>query len=196
MDSLADSWIAELQPSRLVRRFASQIVNGSLGKPILDIACGSGRNALVFSQLGCAVTCVDRDLTSLRNEQNRLGNSMFSKAAAQLSLYQMDLAKDPWPFSEGSVGAIVNVHFLFPPLFRFFESSLAPGGYLLLETVPGHGGNYLQLPKIGELRSALENAFNFEFYRERRVGPRPLDKVTVQLLARRRSEPGTEKPTS
>lgn len=186
-----DSWIEELQPSPLVRRFASQIVHGASGKPLLDIGCGSGRNAFVLSQLGCAVTCVDKDLTRLRSEQGRLRHTSFSKASAQLTLYQMDLTEDPWPFDTCSVGGIVNVHFLLPSLFRFFESSISPNGYLLLETVPGHGGNYLQLPKAGELRSAFEKSFVFEFYRERKVGPRSLGTVTVQLLARRRSGQGT-----
>jgi SAM-dependent methyltransferase len=192
MRSLDPSWIEEFEPSRLVRRFAAQIVAGSVGRPILDIACGSGRNALVFSQLGCAVTCVDKDLATLRNEQSRLQHTRLSKGSGQLTLYQMDFTKDSWPFDEGSAGGILNIHFLLPFLFPFFVRSLAPGGYLLIETIPGHGGNYLQLPKAGELRSLLEKSFTFEFYRERRVGPRILDKVTVQLLARRGSGQGTK----
>lgn len=56
----------ELEPSPLVRRFAAKIVDAAAGKPVLDVACGSGRNALALSQLGCAVICVDRDLTTLQ----------------------------------------------------------------------------------------------------------------------------------
>jgi SAM-dependent methyltransferase len=181
-----DSWIEELKPSPLLRRFATQIIDGSSGKPLLDVACGSGRNAFVFSQLGCEVICVDKDLTRLRTEQLRLSHTSFSKTSAQLRLYEIDLIKDPWPFDASSVGGIVNVHFLLPSLFSFFESSISPNGYLFLETVPGCGGNYLQLPKTGDLRSAFEKSFIFEFYKERKVGPRSVDAVTVQLLARRR----------
>jgi len=181
-----DSWIEKLKPSPLLRRFATQIVDGSSGKPLLDVACGSGRNAFVLSQLGCAVICVDKDLTRLRAEQLSLSHTSISKASAQLRLHQMDLVKDPWPFNASSIGGIVSVHFLLPSLFPFFESSISPNGYLFLETVPGCGGNYLQLPKQGELRSAFERSFEIEFYRERRVGPRSFDAVTVQLLGRRR----------
>jgi len=98
----------------------------------------------------------------------------------------MDLAHDPWPFGPGTAGAIINVHFLLPALFPLFQSSLIPGGYLLIETVPAHGGNYLELPRAGELRSALQGAFDFEFYKERKAGPGNYDAVTVQLLAKRR----------
>jgi hypothetical protein len=98
----------------------------------------------------------------------------------------MDLFTDPWPFGVSRAGGIVNVHFLLPSLFPSFESSITPGGYLLLETVPGCGGNYLQLPKAGELRAALERSFDLEFYKERKVGPVSFDAVTVQLLGRRK----------
>jgi hypothetical protein len=181
-----DNLIQELKPSPFVRKFASQIVYASSGKPLLDIACGSGRNAFVFSNLGCSVICVDKDLARLRAQQLRLAGTALSHASGKLSVYQMDLFKDPWPFGVSRAGGIVNVHFLLPSLFPFFESSISPGGYLLLETVPGCGGNYLQLPKAGELRSAFERSFDIEFYRERKVGPSNVDAVTVQLLGRRR----------
>jgi hypothetical protein len=47
-------------------------------------------------------------------------------------------------------------------------------------------GNYLQLPKAGELRSLLKEAFELEFYKERKVGPQKCGAVAVQLLARRK----------
>ncbi len=76
--------------------------------------------------------------------------------------------------------------FSFRNWFPCFERSLSPGGYLLLETVPGCGGNYQELPKTGALRSALENAFELEFYQERKVGPIGYDAVTVRVLAKKR----------
>ena len=85
-----------------------------------------------------------------------------------------------------SVGGIINIHFTLPTLFPQFESSLIPHGYLLLETVPGVGGNYLELPKGGDLKVALGDAFDFEFYKERHVGPPEHNAVTVKLLAMRR----------
>jgi hypothetical protein len=96
------------------------------------------------------------------------------------------LAKDSWPFGPIFAGGIINVHFLLPQLFPSFERSLLPGGYLLLETVSGYGGNHLELPKAGELRSVLEKVFQFEFYQESPVGPSDCDAVTVRMLARKR----------
>ena len=175
-----------LEASALVRRFASKIADNADGVPVLDVACGSGRNAFLLISCGCTVVCVDNNLVPL---QNRLQLSRPPLAvSAMLTLRQLDLIKDPWPFAPRSVGGIINVHFLLPALFPHFERSLRPGGYLLVESEPGCGGNYLHLPKPGEVRSALGRGFELEFYREHRVGPPGYSAVTVKLLARRISD--------
>jgi hypothetical protein len=165
-----------LEASPLVRRFAARIVDAAGNAPILDVASGMGRNAMIFAQLGCTVICLDKNQDLLR----RLPNN------PRILPTQMDLATDRWLFGRSHLGGIVNVHFLLPAIFRRFKSSLSPGGYLLIETVPAHGNNFLELPKEGELRSALERAFDFDFYQEKKAGPPEYKKVTVRLLARRR----------
>jgi hypothetical protein len=129
--------------------------------------------------MGCSVVCLDRDLGRLRVRSTR------STAELIISI-QSDLVKDPWPFASSTLGAILDVHFLASSLFGDFTRSLRPRGYLLLETVGGHGGNYLELPKSRELHRKLRRAFDFAFYRERKVGPRETDAVSVQLLAIKR----------
>jgi SAM-dependent methyltransferase len=172
------------EPCLLLRRFATYIVASSQGAQILDVACGAGRNAIFLARCGCDVVCVDKNLTTLRQlcSLDPPRNAPWDN----LRLCEMDLAHDPWPFGAGTAGAIISVHFLLPALFPLFQSSLIPGGYLLIETVPAHGGNYLELPRAGELHSALQGAFDFEFYKERKAGPGNYDAVTVQLLAKRR----------
>jgi SAM-dependent methyltransferase len=172
------------QPSPFLRRFANHIAASGRERPILDIACGAGRNAIFLAQRGCDVVCVDKDLTTL--QQLCCSNPPADAHCDRLRLCEMDLARDQWPFGAGSAGAIINVHFLLPTLFPFFESSLLPGGYLLIETVPAHGGNYLELPRTGELRLAFQDAFEFEFYKERKAGPSYYDAVTVQFFGKRR----------
>ena len=177
---LCDCETHVLEPSRLVRKFGSKIADAADGNPVLDVACGSGRNGLFLSRLACQVICVDKDLTRLRT-QLRLCRASNRKTLASLRLRQLDLVERPWPFSPCTLGGIVNVHFFLPALFPFFESSMSPGGYFLFETVPGCGGNYLELPKAGELWHSLRRAFEIEFYQESKVGPRNCGAVTVQL---------------
>lgn len=169
-----------LEACPLVKRFGEKIAEAADGMPILDVACGSGRNAILLQQLGCTVICMDVNLSRLDVESTSLS------ASGSLRPHQIDLVKDPWPFSPCSIGGIINIHFTLPTLFPQFESSLIPHGYILLETVPGVGGNYLELPQEGDLKVALGDAFEFEFYKERHVGPQEHNAVTVKLLARRR----------
>jgi SAM-dependent methyltransferase len=176
-----------LEASSLVRRFGAKVAGASHGKPILDVACGSGRNAFFLSSLGATVICMDRELTRLREHLAQNASTCFIEGADRLVPHQIDLIKTHWPFDYESAGGIINVHFTLPTLFPFFANSLIPHGYLLLETVPGCGGNFLELPKKGELKTALEANFEFEMYKEKPVGTADRNAVTVKLVARRRA---------
>jgi hypothetical protein len=160
----------------LIRKFHAKMADATMGKPILDVACGSGRNAFPLAAQGCTVICADNNLTRFRPPKGLKG---------KLIPRQLDFVTDAWPFAPSSAGGIVSVHFLIPTLLPHFENSLSRGAYLLLETVPGFGGNYLQLPREGQLRFLLEDSFDLEFYKERKVGPQECDAVAVQLFARR-----------
>lgn len=167
----------------LVKRFAPKIASATSGLSVLDVACGSGRNAFPFVRLGCTVICVDKDLSVLEKTRELLPSC---EGPGQIVPHRVDLACHEWPFGDASVGAIINVHFFFPPLFPQFARSLISGAYLLFETAPGCGGNYLQLPREGEIRSYCKNDFDFEVLKEKRVRPSEFGAVTVKLLARRK----------
>lgn len=156
-----------------VRQHGPTIAHACQSKPVLDVACGSGRNALFLAELGCNVIGVDKDLSR-------------TATSKRFEAHRVDLDTDAWLFQEATFGGIIQVHFLRRELFPRFAFSLATGGYLLIETVPGCGGNYLELPKSGELRKELSRDFEITAYRERRVGPAEMDAVTVRLLARRK----------
>jgi len=177
-----------LEPSAFVVRSTKELLESTRGAPILDLACGSGRNALWLAQHGCTVVCLDKDLDRLRATQAQLrrGSSTASRFLSRILPIRLDLLLDPWPFRPRAFGAIVNVHFLSLALLPWIENSLQPGGLLLLETIPGHGCNYLELPSSGQLKRSLCDAFDVRLYRERRVGPRGCDAVVVKLLAWRR----------
>jgi SAM-dependent methyltransferase len=162
----------------LVRKFGAKIVEAAKGAPILDVGCGTGRNAIYLAQLGGTLICLDKD-------SDRLHRLPRVKRIVPL---RIDLATDRWPFAQDQLGGIVSVHFPMPVLFRQFGSSLSPGGCLLLETVPAHGGNFVELPNENELRNAIAEAFHFEFYKEKKAGPPGCGKVTVRLLAKRRAQ--------
>jgi SAM-dependent methyltransferase len=165
------------EPCTLVRRFGAEIVEAANGAPILDVGCGAGRNAIYLEQLGGTVICLDKSSDLLRRLPRTKG----------IVPLHMDLATEHWPFAEGLLGGIVSVHFLMSTLLQQFGASLSTGGCLLIETVPAHGGNFIELPNEGELKRALAGVFQFVFSKERTAGPIGCGKVTVRLLAKRRA---------
>src|SRR5208283_4562377 len=156
---------SDFVPTQFVKRFAPRIAKSAGGLPIADVGCGSGRNASVFLNLGCKVICLDKDLSQLKLR------NVLQSFPHNIEAVQVDFLSETWPLKTASVGGIINVHFLLPTLFRSFTRSLIPGGYLLIQTVPGCGGNYLQLPKPNELRTVFSEHYELEFYQEGLVGP-------------------------
>src|SRR5262249_14824165 len=130
-----------------------------------------------LERLNALVRLARKHIADLRNPECELG---------QLYPVLAHLEPSCWPFRENCFAGIVCVHFLNVALFGAFRSSLVAGGYLYIETFGGHGGNYLDLPRAGQLHKLLQADFDLRSYRERKVGPAGYDAVTVKLFAQKR----------
>lgn len=180
-----------LKPSSSLTKHFEEI--SSYKGPILDVPSGSGRNSLFFQARGCHVVCVDNNLTALQSSlelsQKNAALSEFqgnkNEAKGRISPVWIDLRKGQWPFRSNAFAAIINVHFVMPELFKFFQHSLMPGGYLFCETFGGQGENYLQLPKPGEWKVILESWLEIKRYEEKIVGPISDPAVTVKVFGRK-----------
>ncbi|MDR3490926.1 MAG: hypothetical protein P4M12_02645 [Gammaproteobacteria bacterium] len=174
-----------LEPSRFLAKFAEEIAANSSGL-IADIACGYGRNAACLASFGADILCVDNNIEalecicSLASEMKRI----HSKPC--LSTLNLDLINAPWPFTKESLGAIINIHFFMPNLLDLFLYSLKIGGYLFIETIDGHGGNYLQLPRYGFVKAKLADMVRIIYYSEKKVGPPQSDASTLKLFAQKK----------
>jgi SAM-dependent methyltransferase len=164
-------------PSRMLLRFARDF---SREFPVLDAGCGFGRNAVALAHQALTVVCADRDGHRL-DELMRLAAT--NKLVRALLPIRVQLAPSAWPFAPCSFSAVVFVHYLDALLFSSVHCSLIPGGRLYLETAGGQGGNYLELPKAGELYTLLSPRFQFDHYEERPVGPVNSNKRAVRLCA-------------
>lgn len=72
MDKLSGLDLRELAPSPLVKRFGEHIVESARRYPILDVACGGGRNGVFLSHLGGRVVGIDIDLSQIERHQRNI----------------------------------------------------------------------------------------------------------------------------
>jgi SAM-dependent methyltransferase len=153
--------------------------------PVLDIACGTGRNTLLLAARGAAVTAVDWSGTALEILEARARKARLALLRADSSaiavpqpsgirLIQANLEELRLP--EASFSLILCFHYLQRALFPQIARALRPGGLLLFETYtraqldcPGGPRNPAFLLEPGELRNAFPELRTL-FYRELHAG--------------------------
>ena len=99
------------------------------GGRTLDLACGTGRHALLLAASGFEVTAFDRDpekVGRLRETAGRLSLPMVAEI--------FDLEEAGVDLGEGVYQLILGIHYLHRPLFDPIRRALAPGGLLVYET--------------------------------------------------------------
>jgi SAM-dependent methyltransferase len=113
-----------------------------------------------------------------------LKRSAASRAKGRVVAICGDLVRDRLPFGESSFCAVICVHYPVQRIISDLKAVLKRGGHLYIETFQGHGKNYLQLPKAGEILNALQD-WEILIYNERPVGPARERAVVVEALARK-----------
>ncbi len=171
----------DLSPSKLMAKFAEEIALNANG-PIVDVACGYGRNAVCVASYGAPVVCIDINNVALDFIKSS-EDSLLAKLNHKITTINLDLINDQWPFEDESLGAIINIHFYHSKMIDLFLRTLKIGGYLFIETIDGHGGNYHDLPPHGFIKAKLADAFDIRYYIEKKVGPLQFNASTVKLLA-------------
>ena len=121
--------------------------------PLLDLACGTGRHALLLSAAGFRVRAIDRDegkIGRLRDLARRL-DLTTDAAVVDLEGPDLDLGRTDY-------AAILVFNYLQRSLFPALREALRPGGVLIYETFTtaqaacGHPTNPEYLLEPGELR--------------------------------------------
>jgi len=163
--------------------------------PALDLACGTGRHALLLAARGRHVTAVDGSAAALdileqraraaHQPVRRVGKILgTAESRAGIDLVHADLEHAALP--RESFAAVLCVHYLQRSLFPQIQGALMRGGMLLFETFTraqlefdGGPKNPEYLLDCGELRSAFPS-LRLLFYRELRAG-----KGIASLIARK-----------
>ena len=114
-------------PSPWVCRFAPLVPVGSV---ILDLACGNGRNARHFLELGFPVVAVDRNIAAVADLRYRPGAEVV-----RVDLEENGPVLDgAAPLAGRTFGGIVGVNYLYRPLFPELLDALDTGGVFIYET--------------------------------------------------------------
>ena len=143
------------------------------GNKVLDVPCGYGRYTIWLASHGFDVTGIDLDDNAL---------SYVSKAIEQKGLTDVRVEKkDILKISESDVcDVLINIHLYNKSFVPIFSRLLKKGGMLIIETPENRAGNYLELPKEGELRALLAEYFVIQQYEE----TQPINgSVAVKVIA-------------
>ena len=111
--------------------------------PILDLACGAGRNALATARWDVPVVGLDRDADALGRLQRAAVEAGLRVWCARADLE----TAHGIPVKPGSCGAVLVFRFLYRPLSAAIVDALAPGGLLLYETFTIHQKKMHQGPR-------------------------------------------------
>jgi SAM-dependent methyltransferase len=169
------------EPASIVSEWLPLLPTG----PALDLACGTGRHALLLAARGQLVTAVDWSGTALdiiadRARKAKLpvskvdATALAGSRARGLRLIQADLELIQLPGSSFSL--LLCFNYLQRSLFPQMARALHPGGLLLFETFTAAQLNYSRGPRKpshllvpGELRAAFPE-LHVLFYRELNAG--------------------------
>lgn len=131
----AADWNYAEGPTRLARLWLpngllEEIVAGLPPGMALDLACGTGRDAVYLATRGWQVTAVDVLPDAL--ERGRALAARYAPGAPPVRWLQADLEHDP-PAALGPFDLVIMVRYLYRPLLTRLRDWLRPGGSLICE---------------------------------------------------------------
>lgn len=169
------------KPNSLIITHQNLLTGGDLKGPILDLACGDGRNGLFFAEKGIPVILADRSEESLAKAKRIADEKRLS-----ITFWQVDLeAGSGNPLQEDFYGAILVFRYLHRPLIPFIRKGLRPGGVLIYETFTmeqprfGKPRNPDFLLKSGELRAWFQDWIVIHHYEGILINP---ERAIAQLV--------------
>ena len=149
----------------------------------LDLACGSGRNALVLARRGFAVTAMDISPQALER-----GREQARQDLVQITWQQADLERVRLP--EREYDLVVNINYLQRSLIPQIRSAVKNGGHVIFETYlieqmsVGHPRNPAYLLQHNELLDWFRD-FRVLLYREGEFADAKATSFRAGLFAQR-----------
>ena len=120
--------------SPLIAKYLKQLASLSTDKqaPVLDLACGSGRNGLYLIENGIPVTFADVNAVAI--EQLRQ-HACVIKNKQCTNFWSIDFEQEnATPLAGKSFAAIMVFRYLHRPLFEQIKEAILPNGLIIYET--------------------------------------------------------------
>jgi tellurite methyltransferase len=119
-----------IKPADLLISYVSLFIEGTINGPILDLACGDGRNGIFLVKKGLEVICCDVSEGALKSTKQ-----LAALQGVDIETWRVDLEKNGTnPLTEDCYGGIVIFRYLHRPLISCIKKALKKGGVLLYET--------------------------------------------------------------
>jgi SAM-dependent methyltransferase len=156
-------------------------------RPVLDLACGTGRSGLLLAQRGFPVVFADRSTTALDGIRQHLSENRLPGRTWQVDLELGGMN----PFVGQVFSAVVCCRYLHRPLFPYLLKAVEPDGLVIYETFTvdnrrfGRPGNPDFLLKPGELKTCFRGWEIIHYYEGFQRNP---DRAIAQIVARKPSE--------
>jgi tellurite methyltransferase len=168
-------------PAPLLVEAANKLTPGKA----LDLACGTGRNALWLAQQAWSVTAVDGSpaaIEKLRTRASECGVTVNARVA--------DLEKHEYPIQPSSWNLVAICYYLQRDLFQPAKQGVVPGGILISIVHITETGEEPTAHRLrpGELESYFQG-WEILHRREGRPNDAPHQRSVAEIVARRPADP-------
>lgn len=107
---------------------------GHIG-PVLDLACGNGRNGLHLIENGIPVIFSDINSNALAEVSKALLKERYLQHKSLATLHEVDLeAAESTALEQVQYGAVIVFRYLHRPLMESIKAAVKPGGLVIYET--------------------------------------------------------------
>jgi len=128
----------ELKPALLLKENVNLFLESPLKVPVLDLACGIGRNGIFLAQKGLDVVLCDRSAQALQE-----AGHLAQKKHVTVDLRQVDLELEGVnPLPVDAYRGIVVFSYLHRPLIGCIKKAIRQHGFLIYETFTVHQSSF------------------------------------------------------
>ena len=121
--------------SPLLQTYLSAFKGAAEDIPVLDLACGGGRNGLYLVDREIPVVFADRDPAALAVVEKSLIDKGHGDSKRLFTLWSVDLeAPAGEPLAGQKYAGIMVFRYLHRPLFEGIKQAVCPGGVVIYET--------------------------------------------------------------